>query len=240
MKNNNHNILEIKNVNCGYGSRPVLHDISLNISVGETVLLAGPNGCGKSTLLKAIVGMLPIETGSIEFSGKQLKHQATEKRINAGIGYLQQTNNIFSSLSVKENLEIAGLSFSKNDFDKNINRVLSIFDFLNEILGKRAGLLSGGQRQALAISMVLLHPKKLYLLDEPTAGLSPKAAKDIMQRLENFAMQNKDVSILIVEHRLELLNWIDRAVVLVQGKVKIETEDTNLLFNPKWLAEHYF
>jgi ABC-type branched-subunit amino acid transport system ATPase component len=88
--------------------------------------------------------------------------------------------------------------------------------------------------------MVLLHPKKLYLLDEPTAGLSPKAAKDIMQRLENFAMQNKDVSILIVEHRLELLNWIDRAVVLVQGKVKIETEDTNLLCKLTEKNRYYF
>lgn len=236
----NTEILKLNDICCGYGSRPVLNGVSLSLSKGETVLLAGPNGCGKSTLLKSVIGELSLNSGTIVFHGEALQYKPVEYRINAGIGYLRQAGNIFPGLTVKENLELSGLSMSKKDFAVNIDRMLTVFDFLKELLARRAGTLSGGQRQALAIVMVLMHPRELYLLDEPTAGLSPKAAIDIMERIHHFITMNKQQTVLMVEHRLELLNWVDRAVVLIQGKIKAETNDTKMFLDSQWLSQHYF
>lgn len=233
-------ILKVENVVCGYDERPVLNGISLYLSPGETILLAGPNGCGKSTLLKAIVGALPLTSGHIFFDNDEFKSISTERRINAGIGYLRQTANIFPSLTSKENLELSGLAMSKRELSEKIDEVLENFNFLKDVLGKRAGTLSGGQRQALAIAMVLLHPRTLYLLDEPTAGLSPKAASDIIEQIKNFALNGKKCTVLMVEHRLELLDWVSRAYILLQGKIKAETTDASKFLDAKWLAEHYF
>lgn len=236
----NGDLLILKDVRCGYGSRPVLNGVDLSLGGGESALLIGPNGCGKSTMLKAIVGLLPLDAGSIVFNGAELNGMTTEKRIRAGIGYLRQTGNIFPGLTVQENLELAGLSLSAAALEAETERVLSIFDFLGSVLDRRAGELSGGQRQALAIAMVFLHPRPLYLLDEPTAGLSPKAAVDIMERVRRFCKADGGPAVLMVEHRLELLQWADRAIVLIQGKIKAETEDMSLLLDPHWLEKHYF
>ena len=233
-------LLDLKNVRCGYGTRPVLNGVDLAVAPGETVLLAGPNGCGKSTMLKAILGMLPLETGTIRFNGASLDGMTPEKRVRAGIGYLRQTGNIFPGLTVEENLELAGLALSASGFAQAKERILGVFDFLKGVLKKRSGVLSGGQRQALAIAMVLLLPRSLYLLDEPTAGLSPGAAADIMERLRGFRTENHDVAILLVEHRLELLQWIDRAVILIQGRIHAETDDAKVLLDSQWLEKHYF
>lgn len=233
-------LLKLNDVHCGYGTRPVLNGVTLSLTQGETVLLAGPNGCGKSTLLKTVVGELPLSSGSLFFDGRDFQNESVECRIRAGIGYLRQTANIFPGLSVRENLSLSGLSVPRNELKDDIERVLIIFDFLKDLLPQRAGTLSGGQRQALAIAMVLMHPKKLYLLDEPTAGLSPKAAVDIMERIHRFTDMNGQQTVLMVEHRLELLNWVDRAIVLMQGVIKAETRDTAMFLDPKWLSQHYF
>ena len=166
--------------------------------------------------------------------------KSTEKRVKSGIGYLRQTGNIFAGQTVIENLELAGLTMEKKTFNEAINHVLDLFDFLKEHLHKRAGTLSGGQRQALAIAMVLLHKKPLYLLDEPTAGLSPKAAVDIMERIRRFAQEDPNQTVLMVKHRLELLQWINRAIILIQGKIQAETSDASLLLDQQWMEKHYF
>ena len=233
-------LLELKDVHCGYGPRPVLDGVDLTVVRGEAVLLAGPNGCGKSTMLKTILGLHPLASGTIRFGGGSLDGMTTEKRVRAGIGYLRQIGNIFPGLTVEENLDLAGLGLRAPDFDREKERILSVFDFLKGALKRRSGILSGGQRQALAIAMVLLHPRPLYLLDEPTAGLSPGAAADIMERLRNFRETNDGQAILMVEHRLELLQWIDRAVVLIQGRIRAETDDAKVLLDPQWLEQHYF
>lgn len=234
-------MLALKNIHCGYDTRPVLNGIDLSLNEGETVLLAGPNGCGKSTLLKAIIGMLPLSEGAVIFENKTFHHDSIEQRINSGIGYLPQTGNIFPGLTVRENLELSGLSIPTKELDASIEEVLTIFDFLKGILDNRAGSLSGGQRQALAIAMVFLHPRKLYLLDEPTAGLSPKAAVDIMERIRSFTQRAGSLqTVLMVEHRLELLKWVNRAVILMQGKVKAETDNPSLFLDSEWLSTHYF
>ena len=233
-------LLKIDHLSCGYGERPVLNDVSLSIQEGEAMLLAGPNGCGKSTLLKAIIGALPLTAGDVLFAGKSLSGMTVEERVRAGIGYLRQTDNIFPGQTVEENLQLAGRSLAKAESTAARDEMLSLFDFLTPKLDQRAGSLSGGQRQALALAMVFLRPQRIYLLDEPTAGLSPKSAQDIIERVRRFAKEDSNRAILMVEHRLDLLSWIDRAVFLSQGRVKSETSDPNQFLNAEWLARNYF
>lgn len=233
-------ILKIDHLSCGYGERPVLNDVSLTVSEGEAVLIAGPNGCGKSTLLKATVGALPLTAGDIAFGGETLAGKSVEERVRLGLGYLRQTDNIFPGQTVEENLQLAGMSLTKTAYAAAREEMLALFDFLVPKLDQRAGSLSGGQRQALALAMVFMRPQKLYLLDEPSAGLSPKAAKDIIERVRCFAKEDAKRAVLMVEHRLDLLAWIDRAVFLSQGKVRSETSDAGQFLDADWLAKNYF
>ena len=233
-------LLEIKNLSCGYGDRPVLNGVNLSVREGEAVLLAGPNGCGKSTFLKAVIGALPLTDGEVAFGGEPLAGKSVEERVRLGIGYLRQTDNIFPGQTVEENLMLAGMSLAKTEYATARNGMLELFDFLKPKLAQRAGSLSGGQRQALALAMVFMRPQRLYLLDEPTAGLSPKAAQDIMERVHRFAKDGANRAILMVEHRLDLLAWIDRAVFLSQGRVKSETSDPRQFLDANWLAKNYF
>lgn len=203
-------LLTIEHLSCGYGDRPVLDDVNLSVKEGETVLIAGPNGCGKSTLLKAIIGALPLSGGGIRFQGQSINALSTEERVRAGIGYLRQTDNIFPGQTVDENLQLAGLTLPKEVYAKSRAELLGIFDFLKPKLNQRAGALSGGQRQALALAMVFLRPQKLYLLDEPTAGLSPKAAGDIMGLVHRFLNEEAVRTVAVVEHRIDIVSWIER------------------------------
>ena len=233
-------LLEVKNLSCGYGDRPVLNGVDLAVREGESVLLAGPNGCGKSTFLKAVIGALPLTDGEVAFGGEPLAGKSVEERVRLGIGYLRQTDNIFPGQTVEENLMLAGMSLAKTEYAAARDGMLELFDFLKPKLVQRAGSLSGGQRQALALAMVFMRPQRLYLLDEPTAGLSPKAAQDIMERVHRFAKDGANRAILMVEHRLDLLAWIDRAVFLSQGRVKSETSDSRQFLDANWLAKNYF
>ena len=233
-------LLKIDHLSCGYGDRPVLNDVSLSVMEGEAVLLAGPNGCGKSTLLKAIIGALPLTDGEVLFGGESLAGKSVESRVRLGIGYLRQTDNIFPGQTVDENLQLAGMSLSRSAYAAARDEMLALFDFLVPKLGQRAGSLSGGQRQALALAMVFMHHERLFLLDEPTAGLSPKSAQDIIECVRRFAKEDASRAILMVEHRLDLLSWIDRAVFLSQGCIKAETSDSRQFLNPEWLAKNYF
>ena len=233
-------ILKIDHLSCGYGERPVLNDVSLSVREGEAVLIAGPNGCGKSTLLKATVGALPLTAGDIVFCDESLAGKSVEERVRLGLGYLRQTDNIFPGQTVEENLQLAGMSLPKTAYAAARDEMLALFDFLVPKLGQRAGSLSGGQRQALALAMVFMRPQRLYLLDEPSAGLSPKSAPDIIERIRRFAKDDAKRAIVMVEHRLDLLFWIDRAVFLSQGRVKAETSDSRQFLDPNWLSKNYF
>ena len=233
-------LLKIDHLSCGYGERPVLNDVSLAVREGESVLIAGPNGCGKSTLLKATVGALPLTAGDVVFGGASLAGKSVEERVRLGLGYLRQTDNIFPGQTVEENLQLAGMSLSKPIYTTARDEMLALFDFLVPKLGPRAGSLSGGQRQALALAMVFMRPQRLYLLDEPSAGLSPKSAQDIIERIRRFAKEDTKRAIVMVEHRLDLLSWIDRAVFLSQGQVKAETCDSRQFLDPNWLSKNYF
>ena len=156
----NGELLEIENLSCGYGDRPVLDNVTLSVREGEAVLLAGPNGCGKSTLLKAVIGELPLTAGSVLLGGEPLAGKSVEERVRLGIGYLRQTNNFFPGQTVEENLALAGMSLPKAEYAAARAAMLELFDFLKPQLSQRAGSLSGGQRQALALAMVFLRPAR--------------------------------------------------------------------------------
>lgn len=237
-------LLTVTNLTSGYGTLKILRDISFTVPQKTAMLLMGPNGCGKSTLLKTIIGENKPWTANsvIQFKDKKWtrKNNASiDSRINAGIGYLRQVQNVFTNLTVRENLETSLLPL-KLDKQKAIEGILQDFPMLKGKLDKRAGLLSGGQRQALAIAMVLIKPCSLYLLDEPSAGLSPAAAMEIMDCLKNFKKSHQDISILMVEHRLELLKWMDCACVMQQGTIVQQYNDIKQALAESSLTEHYF
>ncbi|HDM79151.1 MAG TPA: ABC transporter ATP-binding protein [Deltaproteobacteria bacterium] len=234
------NILEIKEIEAGYGARQVLFGIDLSIEKGQRVLLMGPNGSGKSTLLRVIIGILKPYRGTVYFDGKDISKLSAEKRVRMGISYLRQYKNIFPGLTVQENLILAGYYLDQQKLKEKIDWVLSIFPFLKDKLDGRAGLLSGGERQALAVSMVLIQDAELLLLDEPTAGLAPKAAEEILNSIKS-AQEQLNNTILIVEHNLKLVSgWVTRVLGMAQGKIALDYTDIDMLIKNKGELEKLY
>ena len=239
ISNQQSTILNLSSISAGYRDRPVLYDVSLAVAQNERAALIGPNGCGKTTLLKVIAGALRPTGGQVTFHDADIVHIPGHQRIRMGMGYLMQTRNIFPSLSVEENLH---LSFWHGDgaFAARRDWVLDIFPMLRDRLQRRAGFLSGGERQALAIGMVLIRPVKLLLLDEPTAGLSPKAAIEILEALHR-AQAEERFSCVIVEHNLRLIQpWVTRVLVMQQGRVVADRNDPGILLDQEQLQRFYF
>ena len=232
-------LLKASGITAGYGKRMVLQDVTLQLERGERLLLIGPNGSGKSTLLKTLVGLLHPEAGEVFFGGDSIIHQPTDSRMRRGMGYLRQTRNIFPGLSIKENLDISGEG-SPSKVNDRLRQVLRAFPDLTEMLSESAGILSGGQRQALAIAMVLMRPVDLLLIDEPTAGLSPKAASAILDSIHSACDMN-GVSYIMVEHNLKVVQpWISRVIAMKQGRIVANEHNTSVLLDHDWLAGHYF
>lgn len=227
-------LLEIDGLSADYGGTPVLDSLDLRVEAGERVALIGPNGCGKSTLLRSIVGQTVRATGGIRLKGEEIRGLATDQRMRGGIGYLRQERNVFSGLTIAENLELAGCA---NGTDQQ--EVLASFPLLRGREAVRAGLLSGGERQALASAMILSRKVDLLLLDEPVSGLSAKNAAKVLegiaerQRVQGFAM-------VVIEHRLRLLRpHVDRVVIMVRGQIVEDTNDPSILEDPERLGAHY-
>lgn len=234
-------VLSLSNLDASYGKKQVLFDATFSINKGDKVLLIGPNGAGKSTILKAITGLLPLSHGKISFLDRDISGWSTHKRIHSGIGYLLQSQNIVPSLSVEENLMISGYTTRNDHLQSRLETLLDQFNVLREKFGARAGLLSGGERQTLAITMVLLNNPKLLLLDEPTAGLSPKTASsmfDYINKLNDFV----DIdAICMVEHNLKLaLQWATKAIVLVGGHVAYVTDNPEAYLDQRGELEKYY
>jgi len=235
-------MLTLTDINAFYGRKQILFDTSVSINDGEKVLLIGPNGAGKSTLLKVITGLIKQCDGNIKFSGKNITAWTTKKRINSGIGYLLQSENIVPGLSVEENLCLGGYTLKREQLIKKIDEVLSIFSFLKDKLQRRAGLLSGGERQALAISMVLMKGPSLLLLDEPSAGLAPKTASDILEHIKKAQHVMGIRAVCMVEHNLKLsLQWAEKVIVLAGGKVvHISESPGQYIEQPEELEKFFF
>ena len=234
----NQDFLQFLELSAGYNGRRVLHRVSGKIPPGGRVAVIGPNGCGKSTLLKALMGLIPAEVEIATLEGADFSRASTAKRNRMGLGLMRQNLNIFPSLDAKANLEMA-FTGSKNAFENRLEEVLHIFPLLSEGLSKRAGLFSGGQRQSLALAMVLMNRPKLLLLDEPLAGLSPRAADDLLAALGRM-QTSSNLAWIIVEHRLPLLvEAVDQVWILREGEIIHRDTDTSILKNPEALATHY-
>ena len=232
-------VLNAQSICAGYRDRPVLHDISVSVREGERVLLIGPNGCGKTTFLKVVAGVLKPDSGTVLISGCNMTAIPASQRITQGMGYLMQTRNIFTSLTVEENLHL-GFWNGNGNFSNRRDWVVGIFPMLKERLDSRSGLLSGGERQALAISMVLMRPVSLLLLDEPTAGLSPSASTSILAALHQ-AQEELGFTSILVEHNLRQVKpWITRVVAMNQGRIVADHDDPEVLADKDQLHRYYF
>jgi urea transport system ATP-binding protein len=206
-------MLELRNVTAGYSRAAVLHDVSITVPAGQAVAITGHNGAGKTTLLRAAVGLLPIKRGKILLDGEDVTRLPPNKRVRRGVGYVPQGQLCFGQMTTLENLQLVDTSGS------TIDEVLDIFPALRDLLGRRAGLLSGGQRQQLSIARTLLTRPRMLILDEPTEGIQPNVVADI-ERVIAELTQRGDLSVLLVEQHVGFaLRTTDQYYVLESGRV---------------------
>ena len=219
--------LELKDIYAGYGETEILHGINLSVNIGEIVAIIGPNGAGKSTAIKAILGLLNITKGSVLLNGDDITDTAPDRVVTKGISYVPQTHNVFVNLSVQENLEMGAWTRS-NGIDERLEEMFNLFPDLREKRKQAAGSLSGGQRQMVAMAKALMGDAKVLLLDEPTAGLSPKYRSEIFSTIKEI--NSTGVPILIVEQNAkQALGCANRGYVLVDGTNRFQGTGTDLL-----------
>ena len=221
--------LSAENMLGGYGETTILNDCSISVQKGEIAVIVGPNGAGKSTAMKAIFGMLDLRAGNIIFDGKDISDLKPQERVKSGMGFVPQTNNVFTSMTVMENLEIGGFTNQEN-LSKNISEVFKLFPVLEEKQKQLVGELSGGQRQQVAVGRALMTNPKLLMLDEPTAGVSPLVVKELFEKIISIARTG--IAILMVEQNArQALEIADNGFVLVQGENKYTDKGSKLLSN---------
>ncbi|MDC3017448.1 ABC transporter ATP-binding protein [Paracoccaceae bacterium] len=221
--------LSAENMMGGYGETTILNDCSISVKKGEIAVIVGPNGAGKSTAMKAIFGMLDLRAGNIIFDGKDITDLKPQERVKSGMGFVPQTHNVFTSMTVMENLEIGGFTNQAN-LSKNINEVFKLFPVLKEKQKQLVGELSGGQRQQVAVGRALMTNPKLLMLDEPTAGVSPLVVKELFEKIISIAKTG--IAILMVEQNArQALEIADNGFVLVQGENKYTDKGSKLLSN---------
>ncbi|GFG52844.1 ATP-binding cassette domain-containing protein [Mycolicibacterium agri] len=220
--------LLIDNVTAGYVTgAPIIRELSAEVNAGEIVAIIGPNGAGKSTLLKAVAGVVNVSGGTIEIGGTRIDGLAAHQRVAHGLGYVPQSDNVFASLTVLENLRMGGYR-RPNQVHSAVESVLDVFPGLSGMLGETAGALSGGQRQMVAMARALVGAPRVLLLDEPSAGLSPTAQEAAFDHVRTIAATG--VAVCIVEQNArECLAISDRAYVLEQGRVALTGTGQSLL-----------
>ena len=222
-------MLSIKDVYAGYGEIEIIHGISLEVNEGEIVSIVGPNGSGKSTLLKSIFSLVDIMGGEINYLKSDLTNTTTDQMIKKGLSFVPQTDNVFPTMTVEENLEL-GAYVSKKKLKDRFELIYNLFPPLVEKRKKKAGTLSGGQRQMVAFGRALVIEPQLLLLDEPTAGLAPMYIDLILEKVEEI--NKTGVSILMVEQNAKkALAMSDRGYVLAAGEKKYEDSGRGLLEN---------
>lgn len=201
----------------GYGKGPdILHSCTIAAEKGEIAVIVGPNGAGKSTAMKAVFGMLNVNDGAVRLDGEDITHLSPQERVVKGMGFVPQTSNIFTSMTVEENLEM-GAFIRRDDFNDTMTQVYDLFPILKEKRNQAAGELSGGQRQQVAVGRALMTQPKVLMLDEPTAGVSPIVMDELFDRIIEVARTG--IPILMVEQNArQALEIADKAYVLVQGR----------------------
>lgn len=224
--------LVVTGLTAGYGGTPVVEGLDLVVHREEVVTIVGPNGAGKSTVLKALLGVIRPMGGSIELAGRQLAGLRTDQICRLSVGYVPQVRDVFPRLSVKENLEMGGYTLRRGEVRERIEQVSELFPVLRDLLSREAGHLSGGERKMLAIARVLMTRPTLMILDEPTAGLAPKVADQVLSD-QVATLAKAGVALLIVEQRArEALTISDRAYVMAAGRVVLHDRADALLARP--------
>ncbi len=223
--------LTAENMTGGYGGADILHDCTITADEGEIAVIVGPNGAGKSTAMKAVFGMLNIHTGKVTLGGEDITKLTPQARVAKGMAFVPQTNNVFPTMSVEENLEM-GAFLREDDINVTMEQVYTLFPILKDKRRQNAGELSGGQRQQVAVGRALMTQPKLLMLDEPTAGVSPIVMDELFDRIIEVARTG--ISILMVEQNArQALNIADKGYVLVQGRNKFTDTGEALLANPE-------
>ena len=219
------------NMTGGYGGVDILNNCGIEVNQGEISVVVGPNGAGKSTAMKAMLGMIALKSGEVILNGKDISDLTPEDRVAQGIAFVPQTMNIFSELTVKENLEMG--AFLRNDnINKTIEDVYKLFPILKDKKNQLAGELSGGQRQQVAVGRALMTKPSVLMLDEPTAGVSPIVMDELFDRI--IEIKNTGVAIIMVEQNAkQALSIADFGYVLVGGKNKFTGKGSELLNNPE-------
>jgi len=220
-------LLEVSDLDAGYGDLQILDGVDLTVADGEYVTIVGPNGAGKSTVMKSVFGLTNYMGGSISFDDQEISGLRPEEIIRTGIGYVPQNDNVFSSLSVIENLEMGAYILDSVPQDR-LEQVFDRFPILDERRQQKAGTMSGGQQQMLAMGRALMLDPDLLLLDEPSAGLAPDLVDDMFDRIDRI--NGDGTAVLMVEQNAkEALRRCDRGYVLVQGQNRYEDSGDALL-----------
>jgi len=228
-------VVKVDNLTAGYlPGVNILNECSLTASKGELIGIIGPNGAGKSTLLKAIFGQVKIRGGSISLNGEDITGLAADKLVGKGVGFVPQTNNVFPSLSIEENLQM-GLYQNPKIYEERLEFVTSIFAELGKRLKQRAGSLSGGERQMVAMSRALMMDPQVLLLDEPSAGLSPVRQDEAFIRVSEINKAGV-TTIMVEQNARRCLQICDRGYVLDQGKDAYTGPGRDLLNDPKVIS----
>ncbi len=214
----------------GYGGADIIKNCNIQVEEGEIVVVIGPNGAGKSTVMKAMLGMLKLRDGSVKFNNDDITAMLPQDRVNLGIAFVPQTKNVFTGMTVEENLEM-GAFLRRDNIHDTINQVYDLFPILREKRNQNVGELSGGQRQQVAFGRALMTKPSILMLDEPTAGVSPIVMDDLFTRI--IEVGKTGVGILMVEQNAkQALGIANRGYVMVNGENRMEGSGEDLLNNP--------
>tara|TARA_B100000427_G_scaffold256618_1_gene220337 strand:+ start:37 stop:735 length:699 start_codon:yes stop_codon:yes gene_type:complete len=215
----------------GYGGPDILDQCTIGVEAGEIAVIVGPNGAGKSTAMKAIFGLLSLRNGTVSLDGRDVTKLSPQDRVREGMSFVPQVRNVFTGMTVEENLEMGGF-IRGDDFSDTMSEVFKLFPVLYEKRNQRAGELSGGQRQQVAVGRALMTKPRVLMLDEPTAGVSPIVMDELFNRVIDIARSG--IAILMVEQNAkQALSIADKGYVMVQGRNRYTDTGLALLSNPE-------